>query len=136
MVVVDAHSKWVKALIVSSATSQTTIEKLRHLFATHGLPEVLVSDNGTTFTSAEFATFTEANGITHLRSAPYHPSSNGLAIPSILKWVGRGKGGPDAQDNHQKIGQWCALGNSDLLLSVPISPDPTLHNRCVHPRSC
>ena len=83
LVVVDAHSKWVEAVTVSSATSQVTIEKLRHMFATHGLPEVLVSDNGTPFTSAEFSTFTEANGIRHLRSAPYHPSSNGLAERAV-----------------------------------------------------
>ena len=64
---------------MSAATSQSTIERLRSVFATHGLPEVLVSDNGTPFTSAEFATFTRANGIKHLTSAPYHPASNGLA---------------------------------------------------------
>ena len=83
LVVVDAHSKWVEAVTVSSATSQVTIEKLRHMFATHGLPEVLVSDNGTPFTSAEFSTFMEANGIRHLRSAPYHPASNGLAERAV-----------------------------------------------------
>ena len=38
-----------------------------------------MSDNGTPFISAEFAMFTEANGIKHLRSVPYHPTSNGLA---------------------------------------------------------
>jgi len=45
LVMVDAHSKWIEALLVSSATSQSTIEKLRVVFATHSLPEVLVSDN-------------------------------------------------------------------------------------------
>ena len=79
LVLVDAHSKWLEAVPVSAATSQSTIERLRSVFATHGLPEVLVSDNGTPFTSAEFAAFTRANGIKHLTSAPYHPASNGLA---------------------------------------------------------
>ena len=54
LIIVDAHSKWLEALVVNSATSQTTIEKLRSVFATHGIPEVLVSDNGSVFTSAEF----------------------------------------------------------------------------------
>ena len=39
----------------------TTIEKLRTTFATHGLPEVLVSDNGLTFVSTEFEEFLELN---------------------------------------------------------------------------
>ena len=66
-----------EVLIVSSATSSITIEKLRSIFATHGLPESIVSDNGTVFTSAEFQQFTDTNGIRHIRIAPYHPSSNG-----------------------------------------------------------
>ena len=47
------------------------------MFAAHGLPDILVSDNGTAFTSTEFMTFTKRNGIRHIRTAPYHPSSNG-----------------------------------------------------------
>ncbi|KAL5469129.1 hypothetical protein EMCRGX_G030333 [Ephydatia muelleri] len=41
--------------------------------------EMVVSDNGSAFTSAEFQTFVKRNGIRHVRSAPYHPSSNGQA---------------------------------------------------------
>ena len=47
LLVVDAHSKWIEVGIVSSATSTSTIQKLRAIFSTHGLPEVIVSDNGT-----------------------------------------------------------------------------------------
>ena len=43
---------------VKSATSQTTIEKLRTIFVTHGIPEMLVSDNGSVFSSADFKEFT------------------------------------------------------------------------------
>ena len=83
LVVVDAHSKWLEALTVTAATSQSTIEKLRMLFATHGLPETIVSDNGSVFTSEEFQVFTRRNGIQHLTSAPYHPASNGLAERAV-----------------------------------------------------
>ena len=83
LIMVDAHSKWLEALVVNSATSQATIEKLRSVFATHGLPEVLVSDNGSVFTSAEFDEFVRRNGIKHLTSAPYHPASNGLAERAV-----------------------------------------------------
>ncbi|KFD44688.1 hypothetical protein M513_14435, partial [Trichuris suis] len=47
------------------------------LFATHGLPDVLVSHNGPPFDSKHFRTFCSANKIKFLRIAPYHPASNG-----------------------------------------------------------
>ena len=43
--------------MVSSTISTATIDKLRQVFATHRLPEVIVSDNGTAFTSKEFKEF-------------------------------------------------------------------------------
>jgi len=83
LVIVDAHSKWVDIHIVNQATSKSTIEKLRTTFATHGLPRVIVTDNGSNFTSAEFADFLTENGIKHVKSAPFHPSSNGLAERAV-----------------------------------------------------
>ena len=83
LIMVDAHFTWLKAIVVNSATSQTTIKKLRSVFATNGLPEVLVSDIGSIFTSAEFDIFVRRNGIKHLTSAPYHPGSNGLVERAV-----------------------------------------------------
>ena len=76
---VDAHSKWPEIEIMSSTTAIKTIEVLRKMFARHGLPEQIVTDNGPQFVSTEleFATFMKGNGIRHIRSAPYHPASNG-----------------------------------------------------------
>jgi hypothetical protein len=62
--------------VVHSATSTATIEKLRMIFATNGIPDTIVSDNGTPFTSEEFESFTKKNGIRHIRISPYQPSSN------------------------------------------------------------
>ena len=59
-------------------TSSATIELLWKSFACVGLPDVVVSDNAATFTSDEFATFLKRNGINHVRTPLYHPTSNGL----------------------------------------------------------
>ena len=83
LVIVDAHSKWLDAHIMSSITSARTIETLRSVIATHGLPRVIVTDNGSSFTSDEFKTFVRKNGIKHVTSAPYHPSTNGQAERAV-----------------------------------------------------
>ena len=83
LIVVDSYSKWLEVVPVASTSSQQTIKELRHMFATHGLPEIVVSDNGTAFSSTEFGHFMKHNGIRHIRCAPYHPSSNGLAERAV-----------------------------------------------------
>ena len=46
LVGLDAYSKWLEVHRMKSITSTATIEKLREMSATHGLPATLVSDNG------------------------------------------------------------------------------------------
>ena len=83
LLVIDAHSKWLEVCPMNTATSFTTIEKLRKLIATHGLPETVVTDNGAVFTSKEFQEYMEANGIVLIHTAPYHPASNGLVERAV-----------------------------------------------------
>ena len=79
LVAVDTFSKWPEVFVVTSTLPAYTTDKLRVMFATHGLPLMLVSDNGPPFSSTEFHHFVSRNGISHRRVPPYHPSSNGLA---------------------------------------------------------
>lgn len=78
-VAVDAYSKWPEVFIMQSTTVTKTIDVLRQMFSAYGLPDQIVSDNGPQFTSEEMAIFMKMNGVKHTRSAPYHPSTNGLA---------------------------------------------------------
>ena len=52
-------------------------------FANHGLPEVIVSDNGSPFTAEEFKHFCKINGLCHLRTSPFHPASNDAAERAV-----------------------------------------------------
>lgn len=79
LVLVDAYSKWPEVFLVKNVMSTKTVELLCTLFSRIGLPEHLVSDNGTQFTSEEFQSFVKGNGIKHTTSAPYHPATNSLA---------------------------------------------------------
>ena len=45
----------------SSTTAGRTMEVLEDVFATHGFPRLLVSDNGPQFTTVEFENFLKRN---------------------------------------------------------------------------
>ena len=83
LIVVDAHSKWIESHVVNSTSSEATIKVLRNLFATHGIPEHVVLDNGSGFTSQEFKQFMEQSGIKHTITSPYNLSSNSLAERAV-----------------------------------------------------
>ena len=57
LLIVDPHSKWMDIHITDTNSSQITINKLRQTFATFGLPKMIVTDNGSSFTSKEFQSF-------------------------------------------------------------------------------
>ena len=83
LILIDAHSKWIEAFQTNTTTSTAVITELRTVYAKFGLPEMIVTDNGSNFVSAEFEDFLRKNGIRHITSAPYHPSSNGLAERAV-----------------------------------------------------
>lgn len=49
---------------ITSSTKSVTIEKVRSTFALFGIPEALVTDCGTNFTSAEFEEFLKSTEYT------------------------------------------------------------------------
>ena len=84
LVMIDSHSKWIDVkYMMDSTTAESTIDELRLIFAEHGLPEEIVSDNGPQFSSHRFKEFAERNGIKHTLVAPYHPASNGAAERTV-----------------------------------------------------
>ena len=83
LILVDAHSKWIDVRVMSKITSSDTIFQLKAIFATHGLPDMIVTDNGPSFTSGEFTNFLSHNGVQHVRTTPFHPASNGLAERAV-----------------------------------------------------
>ena len=75
----------------------------------------LVSDNGTQFTSEDFAHFTTTNEIKHIYSAPFHPSSNGLAKRFVQTFKRVMKAGV-------KVGNPLSVRLAQFLLSYRSTP--------------
>ena len=114
--IIDAHSKWLDIHCVNSATSSVTKDKMRSTFASHGLPDIVVSDSGSNFVSSEFKSFLQKNGIKHITSAPYHPSTNGLVERAVQTFKqGMKKHGDGSVDT--KLARF--------LLSYQITPQST-----------
>jgi hypothetical protein len=77
-VVIDYHSRFPEVEIVRSISSATIINKLKEIFAVHGLCSDLVLANGSQFVSEEFKSYLEELGIKHTRVTPYWARANGL----------------------------------------------------------
>lgn len=83
LVAVDSTSKWLEVFQVSSTGADCTIAKLSELWSRWGIPRQLVTDNAKSFCSKEFESFVKSDGIEHVFTAPYHPSSNGAAENAV-----------------------------------------------------
>lgn len=57
LIVVDYFSKFIQVNYLASLASSETIRALKSMFARHGIPEVVRSDNGPQYDSAVFAKF-------------------------------------------------------------------------------
>lgn len=77
LVAVDYYSRWFEIGVLYSTTTSKIIEVLDSWFTCHGLPELIVSDNGTQFKSNDFKEFLEQNGVKHRKVTPYSPQANG-----------------------------------------------------------
>jgi transposase InsO family protein len=83
---VDDHSRFcVCARVVARATARPVCEALRCALRTHGVPDQILTDNGKVFTArfgqgpgpVLFDRICANNGIRHLLTAPYSPTTTG-----------------------------------------------------------
>ena len=68
---------------MSNKSSKPTIKTLQNCFTTHGYLQVVISDNGSVFTSEEFSFFVKTSGMKHIKSASYHPANNKCAERAV-----------------------------------------------------
>ena len=80
---VDYYSRWIEVKHLTFQTSKAIIKHLKAIMSVHGIPDVIVSDNGPQFASSEFLQFAEGYGFTHVTSSPRYPQSNGEAERAV-----------------------------------------------------
>jgi hypothetical protein len=83
IVITDYTSNWIDFKELSSTTSMNVIKALCEIFATHGCPAVVVSDNGPQYASQEFKAFAKDWGFQQVTSSPRYPQSNGATERAV-----------------------------------------------------
>ena len=77
MIIVDYYSRWFEIRRLKDQSSARVISVLKELFSTHGIPDIIVSDNGPQFSSDAFRLFTTECDFGHVTSSPKYPRANG-----------------------------------------------------------
>lgn len=83
LVVADYYSLYPEVISLTSTTSNAVITAVKSIFARHGTPEVVMSDNGPQYSSQEFKNFSKQWDFEHITSSPHYAQSNGLAESSV-----------------------------------------------------
>ena len=83
LVTVDCWSNYFVLDKLEETDSHSIIRCLRRHFASHGIPDEVVTDNGPQFISKSFAEFTRKWMFKHVKTSPYYSQANGMAESAI-----------------------------------------------------
>ena len=91
LLVTDFYSKYFEIELLRQNTARCVINNLKKIFARFGVPDEVVSDNGSQYsntrnlfsTTHEFKQFAEEWGFRHTTSSPEYPQSNGAAERAV-----------------------------------------------------
>ncbi len=77
LTVVDYYSRWIEIKRLQNQTSDHVINILKELFATYGIPDIVISDNGPQYASEAFKKFPKNYVFIHATSSPRYAQANG-----------------------------------------------------------
>ena len=79
IVATDYLTRWPEAKAVPDAGAETLAKFIfEEIVCRHGVPKIILSDNGKNFTSEVVRILCEKFLIKHIFSSPYHPQTNGM----------------------------------------------------------
>lgn len=76
LIIVDYYSRYVEVARLNRLSAEEVIKHTKSVFARHGIPELVISDNGPQYSSREYAEFARAYQFKHITSSPHYAQSN------------------------------------------------------------
>ncbi len=122
VLVLDYYSRFVEVQLLHSISSTGVITALKVIFACHGIPDTLVSDNGPQYASYEMVEFAESYGFRHITSSPHYPQANGMAERTVKTVKGLLPTDPYMALLSYTL-PWCQLRPAELLMGRRIRTD-------------
>lgn len=124
IIVTDYFSHCPEVIKLSNTTSAGVISTLKPLFARHGVPEEVVSDNGPQYASQEFRDFAREYGFKHTTSSSHFPQSNGHAERAVQTANSLIQDSKDPNTSLLAYRStplpWCGLSPAELLMGRQI----------------
>ena len=95
LLIVDYFTSYPEIAQLTGTTSSAIIANVKSIFARHGIPDTVITDNGSQFTSTEYRDFAKQWEFKHTTSSLLHPRANGKVertvqtIKGLLKRASR-----------------------------------------------
>ena len=134
LVAINRYFRYPEVEVVRSTKASTVIPRLAQIFAHHGIPTTIKTDNGPPFNGTEYKRYLEVLGIRALYSTPKGPQGNAEAerfmqpLGKALK-TARVKNRPRQQELDRFLLQYGTAPHS----SIQVPPVELLFNRTTQP---
>ena len=120
LLIVDYYSRYIEVARLNQTTAEEVILHTKSIFARHGIPDLVVSDNGPQYSSEAYANFARKFQFEHITSSPHYPQSNGEAERAVqtVKNLIKKDGDPYlALLSYRSTPLKCGFSPSELLMS-------------------
>ena len=138
LLLVDYFSRYVEVVKLTCTTTKSVVAAMKPLFARHGIPDVIISDNGPQYSSQEFQQFAKDYEFKHMTSSPYHPQGNGeaeRAVKTVKKLL------RDTSDHNLALLtyrstplSWCKHSPAQLLMGRQIRSTLPISTKSLMPK--
>ena len=88
LTMMDMFTKYPEAIPLKKVDNESVLEAMLEVFSRHGIPEKILTDQGSVFMSRLTKQVCQTLGIGHIRTSPYHPQSDG----ALERWHASLKG--------------------------------------------
>ncbi|UYV74922.1 hypothetical protein LAZ67_12001810 [Cordylochernes scorpioides] len=130
LVIVDNLTRFVRLSPVRNTSTQNVLKVMKNFVNDFGLPDKIISDRGSCFTSRQFEEFCRGNGIHHTLNSTKHPQGNGMVERvnrTVLSTIAIGIEDPRRKDWDLKIKEVERDLNNAVNKTTNKTPFETLH---------